>query len=162
GRAPGATTAGASGRCAAAPPFDPTRGPHWTGWSGDVTNTRFQPAADAGVSAEQTPKLTLKWAVGFPNAVTARAAPTLAGGRGFVGSQSGTVYAIDAKSGCIVWTFQAKAGVRTGIVIGPRGAAGSSGSGASGGYAAYFGDARANAYGIDAATGEQLWTRTLD
>jgi len=148
-----------AGRCTASAAFDPGKGPRWTGWSGDVTNTRFQPAADAGITAEQTPKLTLKWAFGFPNAVTARALPTVAGGRVFVGSQSGAVYALDAKSGCIVWTFQAKAGVRTGIVIGPRAAAG---SGGAGGYAAFFGDARANAYGVDAATGEQLWTRSLD
>jgi polyvinyl alcohol dehydrogenase (cytochrome) len=104
--------------------------------------------------AEQVPKLTLKWAFGFPNATTARALPTIAGGRVFVGSQSGVVYALDAKSGCTVWTFQAKAGVRTGVVIGPRGAGGK--------HAAYFGDARSNAYALDAATGELIWTRTLD
>src|SRR5439155_5271766 len=135
--------------------FDASTGPRWTGWSPDLTNKRFQPAADAGFTAEQAPKLTLKWAFGFPNAVTARALPTVAGGRVFVGSQSGTVYALDAKSGCIIWTFQAKAGVRTGIVIGPR-------SGSPGKFNAYFGDGRANAYAIDAATGEQLWTRNID
>ena len=44
---------------------------------------------------------------------SARAQPTVAGGRVFVGSQGGTVYALDAKTGCTIWTFQAKAGVRT-------------------------------------------------
>src|SRR6185503_9151405 len=95
----------------------------------------------------------------FPNATMARSLPTVAGGRVFVGSQSGTVYALDAKTGCIVWTYQAKAGVRTGIVIGPRA---SGGSGRSGGFAAYFGDGRANAYAVDAATGEQIWMRNLE
>jgi len=149
------TTTAATGRCTSAQTFDASTGPRWTGWSPDLTNKRFQPAADAGFTAEQAPKLTLKWAFGFPNAVTARALPTVAGGRVFVGSQSGTVYALDAKSGCIIWTFQAKAGVRTGIVIGPR-------SGSPGKFNAYFGDGRANAYAIDAATGEQLWTRNID
>src|SRR5206468_2983331 len=79
----------------------------------------------------------------------------VAGGRVFVGSQSGTVYALDAKSGCIIWTFQAKAGVRSGVVIGPR-------PGAAGKFMAYFGDGRSNAYGLDAATGEQVWTRALE
>src|SRR5205823_8528183 len=128
---------------------------HWNGWGVDVSNTRFQPAAQAGLSAADVPKLKLKWAFGFPNANSARAQPTIAGGRVFVGSQSGTVYALDAKTGCTIWTFQAKAGVRSGIVIGPR-------PGATGRFGAYFGDGRANAYGLDAATGEQIWTRQLE
>jgi polyvinyl alcohol dehydrogenase (cytochrome) len=152
---PVGSAAPSAGRCASPPAFDPTKGPKWSGWSGDVTNTRFQPAADAGLTAEQAPKLVLKWAFGFPNAATARALPTVAGGRVFVGSQSGTVYALDAKTGCTIWTFQAKGGVRTGIVIGPR-------AGAPGKFLALFGDVRGNAYGLDAATGEQLWTRLLE
>ena len=112
----------------------------------DVTNTRFQPAAQAGLTAEQAPKLTLKWAFGFPNATSARAQPTIVGGRLFVGSQSGTVYALDAKTGCTIWTFQAKAGVRTGIVIGPRARSAERSRRTSA-------TARANAYAIDAATG---------
>jgi polyvinyl alcohol dehydrogenase (cytochrome) len=143
-----------AGACTTSPSFDPTKGPHWSGWAPELNNTRFQPAAQAGLSAEQVPKLTLKWAFGFPNATTARALPTIAGGRVFVGSQSGAVYALDAKSGCTVWTFQAKAGVRTGVVIGPRGGGGK--------HAAFFGDARSNAYALDAATGELIWTRALD
>ena len=119
GRAPGASAAAPSptaGRCAAVPPFDASTGPHWTGWSNDLANTRFQPAPQAGLTAEQAPKLVLKWAFGFPNATAARALPTIAGGRVFVGSQSGIIYALDAKTGCIIWTYQAKAGVRSGIV----------------------------------------------
>ena len=141
--------------CASTLPFDPTKGSQWSGWGPDLTNARFQSAAGAGLDAEQVPKLTLKWAFGFPNAVTARALPTIAGGRVFVGSQSGIVYALDAKTGCTIWTFKAKAGVRTGITIGPR-------SGTAGKPAAFFGDGRANAYALDAATGELIWTRTLE
>ena len=148
--APASTAANA---CPATTAFDPAKGPHWTGWGVDLTNARFQPADQAGITAAQVPKLKLKWAFGFPGATTARALPTIAGGRVFVGSQSGMVYALDAKSGCTVWTFQAKAGVRTGIVIGPR---------TAGKTLAYFGDARSNAYAVDAATGELAWTRALD
>ena len=36
----------------------------------------------------------------------------------FVGSQDGTVYSLDAKTGCTIWTFKAQARVRTAIVIG--------------------------------------------
>ncbi len=95
----------------------PRPSPAWRGWSPSVTNTRFQSAQQAGLTAEQVPKLSLKWAFGFPDATSAWSQPTIAGGRVFVGSQNGTVYALDAKSGCIHWTFTAKSGVRTALVV---------------------------------------------
>ena len=154
----GAATAnplsGMTGRCSSSASFDPSKGGQWNGWGVDVANTRFQPAAQAGLTPDQVPKLTLKWAFGFPNGTSARAQPTIAGGRLFVGSQSGAVYALDAKSGCIIWAYQAAAGVRTAVALGPR--PGGRGT------AAYFGDTRASAYAIDASTGELIWTRKLD
>ena len=156
GRALGSDITGAGiGRCTASPPLaDPSSSPAWSGWSPSVTNTRFQPAAQAGLSAAQVPKLSLKWAFGFPDATSAWSQPTVASGRVFVGSQNGTVYSLDAKSGCIHWTFTAKSGVRTALSFGPRGGAA--------GYAVYFGDTGANVYALDAATGRELWSRRLD
>lgn len=143
-----------SGLCTAPPaPFNPASGPQWNGWSPGAGNTRFQPADQAGLTAEQTKGLVLKWAFGFPDATSARSMPTVAGGRLFIGSQSGAVYSLDARSGCIVWTFQAAAGVRSAIVLGPR---------AGGATIAYFGDGRSNVYALDAATGRQLWTRKVE
>jgi polyvinyl alcohol dehydrogenase (cytochrome) len=156
GRAPSAanTAAAAStARCTASSPLDLNAAGHWNGWGVDVANTRFQPAAQAGLSAADIPKLKLEWAFGFPNANSARAQPTVAAGRVFVGSQIGLVYALDAKTGCTIWTFQAKGGVRTAIVLGPR---------AGGGVTAYFGDASPAAYAVDAANGTILWTRKVD
>jgi polyvinyl alcohol dehydrogenase (cytochrome) len=66
----------------------------------------------------------------------------------FVGSQNGTVYSLDARTGCIYWTFSAKGGVRTAIVLGAR--------------EVYFGDTAANAYALDAETGQQLWVRKVE
>jgi polyvinyl alcohol dehydrogenase (cytochrome) len=146
-----------AGRCAAAPPplSDPTRGPHWNGWGITVTNSRFQPANQARLTAEQVPRLRLKWAFGFPEASSARSQPAVAGGRVFVGSEGGAVYSLDAKTGCVYWTFPAGAGVRTGMTLGPR-------AGASGTYALYFGDVQAHVYAVDAASGELLWKRKID
>ena len=151
-QASGTTNPAAGNRCASPAPMNLANGPRWNGWGADLSNTRFQPAAQAGLTAAQVPTLTLKWAFGFPNATSARAQPTIAGGRLFVGSQSGLVYALDAASGCTIWTFQAQAAVRSAITVGPRGS----------GAAAYFGDGKANAYAVDAATGALLWTRNLD
>ena len=151
----GDVTGAAFGRCPATPVFTiPAASPMWNGWGPDITNTHSQSAKQAGLTAEQVPKLTLKWAFGFPDATMAWAQPTIAGGRVFVGSHNGSVYSLDAKSGCIYWVFSAKGGVRTAMTIGPRGG--------NNGFAVYFGDTNANAYALDASTGKQLWVRKLD
>jgi polyvinyl alcohol dehydrogenase (cytochrome) len=148
-------TGAAKGRCVSLPPLpDPASSPAWSGWSPTVANTRFQSAQQAGISADQVAHLSLKWAFGFPDATSAWSQPTVASGRLFVGSQNGTVYSLDAKTGCIYWTFGAKSGVRTALAFGPREDAN--------GYAVYFGDTGANVYALDAATGRELWSRKVD
>jgi polyvinyl alcohol dehydrogenase (cytochrome) len=81
--------------------------------------------------------------------------PTLFGGRLFVGVDTGYVYALDAKSGCVYWSFQAETGVRNAISVGPVKTAGAT-------HAVYFGDIRANVYALNAATGELLWKVVAD
>src|SRR5438876_211067 len=156
GRSLGGDITGAgAGRCASSPPLpDPDASPSWAGWAPSPTNARFQDATHAGLTAEQVPQLSLKWAFGFPDATSAWSQPTVASGRLFVGSQNGTVYSLDAKSGCIYWTFTAKSGVRTALAFGPHPSASR--------YAVYFGDTGANVYALDAATGRELWSRRLD
>ncbi len=124
----------------------------WNGWGVDLLNTRFQPAKLAGLSASQVPNLKLKWAFGFAGVGVTYGQPTIADGRLFFGSADGTVYSIDAGSGCIYWTFKAPATVRTAISLGPIGAR----------TAAYFGDVKAFAYAVDARTGELLWKYQVD
>ncbi len=135
-------------RCASQASKDFT-GPTWNGWGVDLNNSRFQPADAARMSAEQVPKLKLKWAFGFPAAFSAYAQPVVAGGRIFVGSSAGLVYSLDAATGCTYWSFQADGGVRAAIAIGPD-------------HVAYFGDLRAEVYAVDAITGKLLWKKTLD
>ena len=118
-----------------------------------TTNARFQPAEQAGLRPADLRRLTLKWAFGFPDAFVAWSHPTVAGGRVFVGSQNGTVYSLDAKTGCIRWTFGAAGGVRTALTVAP-----------AGGFrlVVYFGDTAANAYALDADTGKRLWVRRVE
>ena len=145
------------GNCAKRPPpGDPRAGPLWNGWGPTIENTHFQPAAQAGLSAKQVPRLHLKWALGFPDTTSAWAQPTIAGGRLYVGSQNGTVFSLDAASGCIAWTFVAQGGVRASIAIGRRT------TGRQVSDAAYFSDQKGFVYAVDAATGRQLWTRKVD
>jgi polyvinyl alcohol dehydrogenase (cytochrome) len=74
----------------------------------------------------------------------------------FIGLNSGYVYSIDAATGCVYWSFQARSGVRNAISIGEvKGHPGSR-------FALYFGDIRANVYAVDASTGKQLWENHVD
>jgi len=161
------TVAGATiGRCGKPSPLDDLfAGPSWNGWSPTIANTHFQNAAQAGLTGDRVPQLRLKWAFGFPDATSAWAQPTIAGGRLFVGSQNGIVYSLDAKSGCVAWTFVARAGVRTSIVIGERSAdrsAKASRYRGRNGYTAYFADQNGYVYAVDAATGREIWRRKAD
>ena len=135
---------------------DPAKGPSWNGWGVDVHNTRFQNAEAAGITAARVPGLKLKWAFGFPLGVSAFGQPSVAAGRVFVGSDIGYVYSLDMRTGCVYWSYQTKAAVRTAITIGR------SGNAASARYAVYLGDMQANVYALDAATGALLWTRRVE
>ena len=143
--------------CADEPLGDPLKGPKWNGWGGDLTNARFQSAADAGLTADQVRHLKFKWAFGFPNASTAWSQPVVVGGRVYVGSSNGFVYSLSAQTGCVYWSFEAKAGVRAAVTMGPP----TNGSNQTR-YPLYFGDAKANVYAIDAATGKLIWTQIAD
>lgn len=142
-------------QCAPRPFANPAGSPSWNGWGVDLANTRFQPATAAGLNAESVPKLTLKWAFGFPNGRQAFGQPNVVGGRVFVGSDNGNVYSLDAATGCVFWSFRAKAGVRTAITVVPLAASPSK-------FAAFFGDIRANVYAIDAQSGALIWTQVAD
>jgi polyvinyl alcohol dehydrogenase (cytochrome) len=140
-------------RCASNPLMsDPAAGPAWSGWGVDATNTRYQPAKAAGIAASQVPRLKLKWAFGYPNGVSAWGQPAVASGRVFVSSDIGYVYSLDATTGCVHWSFQAKGSMRNAVSVGPI-----KGKGAAK-YAVYFGDMKGNVYAVNAETGEQIWT----
>lgn len=139
--------------CSSNPPLgDLSAKPSWNGWGNDpTTNARFQPAKAAGLTANQVPQLKLKWAFGFPGVDQTNGQPTVAGGRVFIGVDTGAIYSLDAATGCVYWSFQADASVRTAISIGPVKGHGAAKEGIS------FGDVRANVYMLDAATGKLLW-----
>jgi polyvinyl alcohol dehydrogenase (cytochrome) len=135
--------------------FEPSSEPRWNGWGAGASNARFQPAADAELTPEQLPKLKVKWAFGFPPN-TMLSQPTVVGGRVFVGTLRGSVYSLDAAEGCLYWSTNNPAGVRSAMTVGrlpasnpPR-------------YALYFGDVSGNVHALDAENGSQLWTTRAD
>jgi len=133
---------------------NPLTGPQWNGWGANTQNTRYQDGKMSGLSAGDVPKLKLKWAFGFPGELSADGQPSIAGGRVFVGTQSGTVYALSAATGCVHWTFTADAAVRAAITIARL----DSGNR----YVAFVGDRAANIYALDATTGALIWKSHVD
>jgi polyvinyl alcohol dehydrogenase (cytochrome) len=144
-------------QCRTNPPLaDPSKGPSWNGWSPDLANTRFQPAQTAGLTAAQIPRLKLKWAFGYPSGVSANAQPTIVSGRVFVGSDNGYVYSIDAKTGCIYWSFENGSIIRNALTVAPV-----SGRGEAK-YGVFFGDGHANVFALNAQDGQLLWKTKAD
>ena len=124
---------------------------NWNGWGADAANTRY--TKDTPINAASVSGLKLKWAFGIPDASTAYGQPTIVGGRLFLGSGDGTVFALNAETGCTIWTYRAETTVRTAVTV----AAASDGR-----TLAYFGDGEANLYAVDAQNGKLAWKVRID
>jgi len=143
----------------------------WNGWGRDLFNTRYQP--EPAIRAMDVPKLGLKWAFGFQGG-SEFGQPTLVDGRLFVTSSAGRIYALDAKSGCTYWTYDAPAGSRTAISIGELGQSKRAAiprklkrtlahlDVIKAPSAAFFGDDTGAVYALDAQKGTLLWKSQVD
>jgi polyvinyl alcohol dehydrogenase (cytochrome) len=154
--APAPVSDPAVGRCASAPAaLTETAATTWNGWGNDASNSRFQPADRAGLTAQTVPQLTLKWAYGFAGATTSSSQPTVFAGRVFVGSDPGGIHALDLKTGCLYWKYDAEAGVRSAPVVARI-------SENPARYAVLFGDLKAYVYALDTETGAVIWKTQVD
>ncbi|MGD8339677.1 MAG: PQQ-binding-like beta-propeller repeat protein [Gammaproteobacteria bacterium] len=131
--------------------------PDWQGWGGTgLGNHRYQPRDRAGLTPESVRRLDVKWAFGFPGDTRAYSPPTIANGRLFLGSLGGGVYSLDAETGCVHWFLDVGASVRSPMTIAEIEHEGVTRE------AVFFGDGTANAYAVDAASGEVLWQTEVD
>ena len=118
---------------------------NWNGWSPTAANARYQPA---GLTITQARNLKLKWAFGFDGDVTAFGSPTLLDGRLYLGSAAGVVYALNAETGCLHWTFTANGPVRAApLAVGQT---------------LLFGDQSGWFYALDSKAGQLRWKRRVD
>lgn len=136
----------------AAAHFDAAQRPVPYGWGHD--NSRFIPGRIAGIPYSAVANLKLQWAFAFPRALRARSQPAIAYGAVFVGSEDGTVYALDLATGCVRWTYRASAEVRTGMVL-------ATGSSQERVPHLFFGDIIGNVYAVDPLTGKLQWRRKV-
>ena len=124
----------------------------WTGWGAGLDNWRYQPADPAGLPAADVPHLKLKWAFGIPNVQMMRSQPVVYQGRVYLGGDNGSVFSIDARTGCTHWSASVK-NVRSGLVIGRAGSTD----------ALFFGEATGVVQALDLSTGKPLWeTKVAD
>ncbi|MEM7465657.1 MAG: PQQ-binding-like beta-propeller repeat protein [Pseudomonadota bacterium] len=135
------------------PTGDPLLLANWNGWGNGLKNTRTQSAAAAGINAENVAKLELAWAFAFPGEVFVESQPTVVGGRLFMGSPSGLIYALNAQTGCTEWTFKADGPVKAPVTIAKL---------ASGELAAFFGDQTGRVYSVNAMDGALRWKNQGD
>jgi polyvinyl alcohol dehydrogenase (cytochrome) len=134
--------------CGTQPPFSANANtPEWNGWSTKINNSRFQDAASAGLTAADLGRLKLKWAFNLGDVSEARSQPAVIGRYVFIGATNGTLYALDADSGCTLWGFLAASGIRGGAAIGD----------AAGTPAVFFADGAGNVYALNAQTGKLIW-----
>ncbi len=138
--------------------FDYAQHPLGYGWGITRENSRYIDAQKASLTKGDVKNLRLKWAFAFPGMSRARSQVSLAGGAVYVGSQDGTVYSLNADTGCVRWTFRASAEVRTGITI-------SDWTGDEKTKApplVFFADLLARTYALNAVTGELRWMKKVD
>jgi len=126
--------------------------PLWNGWGAGVNNSRHQ-YSETLLTPDNVGELTLDWAFAFPGATRARSQPLVTPEAVFVGSQEGVVYALDARNGCPIWTYDAEAEVRSAVIL-DLDAQGRPET-------LLFGDFAANAHAVDAQTGELRWKTSV-
>jgi polyvinyl alcohol dehydrogenase (cytochrome) len=134
---------------------DLTTLPNWNGWSPGLDTTRYQDAKSADINPDKISSLHLRWAFALPGADSVYGQPTIVDGKVYVSSDAGFVYSLDAKSGCVHWSFQAGIGVRSAVTVGPIEQRSSQ-------YAVFFGDIRGNVYAVNATTGALIWKVAID
>ncbi|MEM1120551.1 MAG: PQQ-binding-like beta-propeller repeat protein [Bacteroidota bacterium] len=131
-----------------------TTSPKIDTWGMGYENQRYYNNNDLGITAENVNNLALDWVFAFPNASRARVQPTIAGNTLFTASQLGTIYALDRHTGCIRWTFQADAEVRSALVIGR--------DSINNATRLYFSDFNAYVYAVDLTNQKLLWKVKID
>jgi polyvinyl alcohol dehydrogenase (cytochrome) len=144
-------------RCTAEVGLDLDRPPVTRNWGMQVTNTRSVPAEVAALNPADVTALKPRWALKFPGANRTRSQPVLMGSLLLTGSHGGMVYALDSRSGCEVWSFQASAEVRTGIAAQPWPPGDEQAQ-----PLVYFGDVLGNVYAVEARTGALRWRQRAD
>jgi polyvinyl alcohol dehydrogenase (cytochrome) len=147
----------------------PPPNPDWPMYGHDLRHSFT--AVQAAVDKTNVASLQLAWKVPMPDAVSAP--PSVVSGVVYIGAWDGVMYALDAESGAVRWTFEVdcqnaivpipprclapgqqepdRTGTDGGLIVGAAAVTGGN---------IYFGGGR-TLYCLDAATGRLIWKRVL-
>lgn len=152
---PSSVTAVTQGQCANSDENESAVDPHpITNWGFNLQNHRYISPQQTSINAENVQQLKLSWVFAFPNATRARSQVTVYDQTLYTSSPTGLIHALDRKTGCVRWTYQAEDEVRSAITIGLD----------ADGKAAklFFGDFKANIYSFDLASKSLDWKVKVD
>jgi len=115
----------------------------WPQLGGNPQHTGYSPEA-------LRPPFSIKWNVQFqPERLYPAAQAVVVGGRVFLGTESGNLYALDAADGKRLWKFPPGKGQRVGPILHTAGVAEGR---------AFFASMDGCVYAVDAGTGKGAWT----
>ncbi len=152
---PGSTTTATQGQCDNSKENTNAVDTHpVTNWGFNLQNHRYISPQQTTIRTENVQQLKLSWVFAFPNATRARSQVTVYDQALYTSSPTGLIHALDRKTGCIRWTFQAEDEVRSSITIGLD----------ADGKAAklFFGDFKANVYSFDLTSKSLDWKVKVD
>ena len=144
------TQAGATAAHCVAPAPQPSMPGRIFDWGMRPENWRAVGDDQTSVNADNARGLKLAWVFAFPGSTRARVQPTIAGDVLYTADQFGSVYALDAATGCTRWAVQSDKEIRSPLIVGTN-AAGEPD-------ALYFGDIAGQVHAIDLATRRISWT----
>ncbi len=116
------------------------------GWGGDLSSTGFIDESIAGISKDDLPGLSLKWAFGFDGGTVTRTKPAVVDNHIIFGTQFAEVYCVNMETGCVAWMAEAHSMIRGGVAISE-----------DDGLRAYVADFGGNVLAIDVNTGAVVW-----
>jgi len=146
-----------SKRVDAAAIISPKRSGDWLSTGRTYSEQRFSPLKQ--ITAANAKELGLAWALDLPSKGTLEATPLISNGVIYTSGSWGVVFAVDARNGKLIWSFDPKAQLRTAEAVAwdrHRGVALWKGK-------VYVGVADGRLIALNAVTGEKIWeTQTFD
>jgi polyvinyl alcohol dehydrogenase (cytochrome) len=116
----------------------------------DLRNSRRLSAQQAGLTSADLRSLELAWAIAFPKTASLRTSAAIIGSTIFYApAPTGKVLALDTRSACVKWAYDAGVPLRSSLSYGELGSGGR--------MALVFGDARGHVHTVDPKTGTQIW-----
>ena len=120
------------------------------GWGLDVENRRFQQASH--IDRDNVAGLEVAWVFGLDGGLRPHSYPVVSEDTVFIGSEGGTLYALERASGCQRWALDVDYGVRSAVIHGRTDA---------GETRLFFGTQDGDVHAVDAKSGEHLWNRAI-